>query len=125
MPGMPSAWIFACCFGVISRLIQTKPASPVRRLRSAATLEIGKNADDRLGRLVGVADVARLAVERCGLDVGGEHLAVAVDEIGAAGGDRRVGVDAGVAGRRLHDAEHREPADDDAQRRGRTRRRRA
>ena len=107
MPGMPRAWIFACCFGVISRLIQTKPASPVRLLRSAATSRSGSTPAISLGRLVRVDDVARLAIERCHLDVGGKHLAVAVDEVGPAGGDRGVGVGAGAGGRRLHDAEHR------------------
>ena len=75
-------------------------------------VEIGQHPGDRFGGFVGIDDVARLAIERRGLDIGGEHLAVAVDEVRPAGGDRGVGIDAGGAGRRLHDAEHGEAADD-------------
>ena len=118
MPGMPSAWIFACCLGVISRLIQTKPASPLRRFRSAATLRSGRTPTIASAASSGSLMLRGSPIERCGLDVGGKHLAVPVDKIGTAGGDRIVGVGACVYGRHIHDAEHREPADDDGKGQG-------
>ena len=96
MPGMPSEWIWRCCSGVISRLIQAKPASVDSLLAQRAGVEIGQHAGEQLGRLVGIEDVARLGIERRHVDVGRQDLAVAVDDVGPAGGDGRVGIVAGA-----------------------------
>ena len=101
------------CVGVISRFSQTKPASPESLRAHLRRVEVRQDAGDQLGRLVRIDDVARLGVERGHLDVGGEDLAVAVDEVGPAGGDRRVRVVGAPALPAVEDAEHDQPADDD------------
>ena len=45
-------------------------------------LEIRQHRRQLLDRLVGIDDAARLGEQRRGLDVGGQNLAVAVDDIG-------------------------------------------
>ena len=53
-----------------------------------AGVEIGQRRGQEFDRLVLVDDAARFAEQRRRLDVGGEHLAVAVDDIRPRGGDR-------------------------------------
>ncbi len=52
-------------------------------LAEPPAVELGEHRGEQLRRLVGVHDVARLGEERGGPDVGGERLAVAVDDVGA------------------------------------------
>ena len=54
-----------------------------------AGVEIRQRRGQQLDRLVLVDDAARLAEQARRLDVGGEHLAVAVDDIGPRGRDAR------------------------------------
>ncbi len=77
-----------CCFGVISRFSQTKPFFDDSRCAHFAGVEIRQRRGQQLDRLVLVDDPARLAEQAGRLDVGGEHLAVAVDDVGPRGGDR-------------------------------------
>ncbi len=88
MPGMPSLWMACCCFGEISRFSQTKPLRVDRRSRVSIGVEVGQRAGEKLDRLVLVDDAARLGKQAGRLDVGGENLAVAVDDVGPCGGDR-------------------------------------
>ena len=53
-----------------------------------AGVEIRQRRGQKLDRLVLVDDAARLAEQARRLDVGGQHLAVAVDDIGPCGRDR-------------------------------------
>ena len=53
-------------------------------------VEIGQHRRQLLDRLVGVDDAARLGKQRGRLDVGRQHLAVAVDDIGPRRGDARL-----------------------------------
>ena len=52
-------------------------------------VEVGEDLGERGGGAGGVDHLARLGVERGGDDVGREHRAVAVDDLGALGEDRR------------------------------------
>ena len=56
-------------------------------------VDVGQNGGDQLDRLVLVDDAARLGEHRHGLDVGGEDLAVAVEQIGPRARGRLVGRD--------------------------------
>jgi hypothetical protein len=77
-----------------------------------AGVEIRQRGGEQLDRLVLVDDPARLAEQARRLDVGGEHHAVAVDDVGAGRGDAvlRRGAARGVAVGA--DREHHEPATD-------------
>ena len=88
MPGMPSLWMSCCCFGVISRFSQTKPLRDDRRVRASAVVEVRQRRGQKFDRLVLVDDAPGLAEQARRLDVGGEHLAVAVDDIGPRGRNR-------------------------------------
>ena len=81
----------ACCFGVISRLSQTKPRLLPSRSRSSVASRSGITAVRQLDRLVDVDDAARLGEQRRRLHVGREDLAVAVENVGARGRDRVAG----------------------------------
>ena len=50
-------------------------------------VEIGQVGGQQFGRLVDVDQAARLGVERRHAHVGRQHLAVAVENVGARGGD--------------------------------------
>ena len=88
MPGMPSRWISCCCFGVISRLSQTKPFFDDEALARFLAVEIGHHRGEQFLRLVDVDQLARLGEQRRRLHVGGEDLAVAVENVRPRGGDR-------------------------------------
>jgi hypothetical protein len=79
---MPSRWISACCFGVISRLSQTKPRFDDRRSRVSLV-----HRGQKFLRLVDVDQLARFGEQRRRLDVGGENQAVAVEDVRPRGGD--------------------------------------
>ncbi len=83
-----------------------------------AGVEIRQRRGQELDRLVLVDDAARLAEQAWRLDVGGQHLAVAVDNVGPCGRDRilRRGTARAVAvgADRKH---HKPPADDRIDRR--------
>ena len=122
MPGMPSLWMSCCCCGVISRFSQTKPFFDAEPLAHLGGVEIGQRRGQQFDRLVLVDDPARLGEQRRRLDVGGEHCAVAVDDVGPRGGD---GVLRAGAPRAVAVADHRErsPAGRRSRRRSRRRRR--
>ena len=88
MPGMPSRWISLRCFGVISRLSQTKPRLRGQPLAQFGGVEIGQDRGEQLDRLVDVDDPARLGKQRRRAHVGREDIAVAVEDVGPRGGDR-------------------------------------
>ena len=88
MPGMPRRWISCCCFGVISRLSQTKPFFDDEPVARFLAVEIGHHRGEQFLRLVDVDQLARLGEQRRRLHVGGEDLAVAVEDVGPRGGDR-------------------------------------
>ena len=48
--------------------------------------DVGEHGRKLLDHLVGVDDAARLGKQRCRPDVGGQHIAVAVDDVGPRGG---------------------------------------
>ena len=77
-----------------------------------AGVEIRQRGREKLDRLVLVDDPARFAEQAGRLDVGGEYLAVAVDDVGPRGSD---GVLCGGAARGVivgADREHDQPAAD-------------
>ena len=114
MPGMPSRWISCCCFGVISRLSQTKPRFDDEPLAHFGGVEIGQHRGEQFDRLVHVDELARLGEQRRRLHVGGEDLAVAVEDIGPRGRDR-VLRDAAAAAVAVADGrEHHQPQRDHA-----------
>ena len=112
MPGMPRRWISCCCFGVISRFSQTKPFLRRQPVAHLAGVEIRQRRGQKLDRLVLVDDAARLAEQARRLDVGGEHLAVAVDDIGPRGRDRVLRRGAARAVAVGADREHHQPPAD-------------
>ena len=88
MPGTPSLWMSCCCFGVISRFSQTKPLRDDRRVRASASSRSGSAAvSSSIASSLSMMRL-RLAEQARRLDVGREHLAVAVDDIGPRGRDR-------------------------------------
>ena len=74
--------------GVISRLSQTKPRFDDKPLAHFVGVEIGQHRGEQFLRLVDVDELARLGEQRRRLHVGGEDLAVAVEDVGPRGGDR-------------------------------------
>ena len=77
-----------------------------------AGVEVRQRRGEELDRLVLVDDPARLAEQARRLDVGGEHLAVAVDDVRPRGGDgvlRRGAARGVIVGA---DREHHQPAAD-------------
>ena len=50
-------------------------------------VEIGQHRGEQFDRFVDVDDLARLGEQRRRLDVGGEDLAVAIEDVGTRGGD--------------------------------------
>ena len=99
-----------CCFGVISRFSQTNPLRDDRRVAHFCGVEIRQRRGQKLDRLVLVDDAARLAEQARRLDVGGEHLAVAVDDIGPRGRDRVLRGGAARAVAVGADREHHQPS---------------
>ena len=77
-----------CCFGVISRFSQTKPLRDDSRVRASASSRSG-SAAVKSSIASSLSMMRRGSPNRLGaLDVGGEHLAVAVDDIGSRGRNR-------------------------------------
>ena len=54
-------------------------------------IDIGQHRGEKLDRFVDVDDLARLREQRRRAHVGGEDHAVAVEDVGARGGDRVLG----------------------------------
>jgi len=72
---------------VISRFSQTKPFLAGQPVAHFAGVEIGQRRGQKFDGLVLVDDPPRLGEQARRLDVGGEDLAVAVDDIRPRGGD--------------------------------------
>ena len=86
-------------------------------------VDLGKHGRQFLDRLVSVDDAARFGKQRRGLDVGRQHLAVAVDDVRPGSGHpalraaRHVGIlqaeiDQSAGNRRIDGEEHRHGHDD-------------
>ena len=94
---------------MISRLSQTKPRLEDEPLAQFLGVEIGQHGGEQLDRLVDVDQLARLGEQRGRLHVGGEDLAVAVEDVGPRGGDRVLRDGAAAAVAVAGDREHHEP----------------
>ena len=113
MPGMPRRWISCCCCGVISRFSQTKPFFAGQPVAHFAGVEVRQRRGQKLDRLVLVDDPARLGEQARRLDVGGEDLAVAVDDIRPRGRDGVLRRGAARAMAVADGGEHDQPPADD------------
>ena len=87
MPGMPSRWISRLLLGRDLALEPDEAAVRRQPLAHFLAVEVGQRGGELLLGVVDVDQLARLGVERGRLDVGGEDGAVAVEDIGARGGD--------------------------------------
>ena len=112
MPGRPRRWISCCWLGLISRLSQAKPRLEPSRSRTSRGVEVGQHRGQQLGRLVDVDDPARLAEQRRHPDVGGEDLAVAVEDVGPGGRHRVLAAGAARDMAFRRDREHDQPQRD-------------
>ena len=97
---------------MISRFSQTKPFFAGQPVAHFAGVEIRQRRGQKLDRLVLVDDPARLAEQARRLDVGGEHLAVAVDDIRPRGCDGVLRRGAARAMAVAADREHDQPSAD-------------
>ncbi len=87
MPGMPSR---CTSLLLLRRDLALEPDEAALRRQPLAHflgVEVGQRRGEQLDRLVDVDQLARLGEQRRRLDVGGEDLAVAVEDVGPRGGD--------------------------------------
>ena len=93
MPGRPR-WKISLL--LLRRDLALDPDEALLRVEALAQfvgVDVGQNGGDEFDRFVLVDDVARLGEDRHGLDVGGENIAVAVEQIGARAGGGLIGGD--------------------------------
>ena len=75
-----------CCFGVSCRLQPDEAGAALQLVVGLLVVDVGKHRRQLLDRLVGIDDAARFGKQRRRLDVGRQHFAVAVDDVGPRGG---------------------------------------